>query len=347
MIGASFIFFLILHSAVVSPVPCSGLSGLRGKQIHLPRVDQKVDQQIQDAEDETGLEEEDKEENGSKAEEEDDTDDEEDEEEEGDDEKHEEEDEEEDEEGYGEDKLDELEKIRRAGGKADLDGDERLSGDEMMLFAEGLLDKHRRAVTKDTMSQRDTNKDGKISRKEARAGGVSAASVPKEKAQEYMTQLFDAADTDKDNFLNREEFHGYLHPEARFDVLEVVVRTRFQHADSHPKDGQVDLEEFMAESKLGDEGGDFSAADATADFKVHDTDKSGGLDAFEYREYLHGVLLLRSHVETALKAGDEDKDGHIHLEEELPNRIKHMLDTEFVEDYFLHADHHDHHQSEL
>lgn len=328
-VASSLLLSLMLF--LIQAAPCSGMSGLRGAGFLRKTVEREaVTQDSDDLHLQADVVEEEGDEQKGEANEEDD-----------------EEDEEEDRDGEDdhdeEDDVDHLERIRRAGGMADTDGDELLSAEEMLRFAERRLDQHRRAVTEEIWVKRHQDEDGKISREDAEAVGLMMPNVPQAERPNYLDRIFKAADADRDGQLNKDEFHAYLHPEASTAVLEVVAEMRFQTADSKPKDGLVTLEEFLAESREGDAGEDFSPEDATADFKVYDSNASGALDLAEFREHLGGHILLKNHVQNAIKAGDKDQDGHIHLEEELPKRARKMLDTEFVEDFFLssHPHHHE------
>lgn len=226
---------------------------------------------------------------------------------------------------------DKLRLIRSSGAKADADKDGRLSAEEMLRFAETVREEARRLHTDEILKGIDADQDGSISMKEAQ--------VDKHEDRMGVGRLrFDAADGDKDGALSREELVGYLHPELQAETLEIEIKSRLQSMDAD-KDAHVSLDEFLTEVRRADEG-DFSEEDAKADFEAHDADKDGKLNSEELAGFVRGDVLLWAQIEQAMAAGDEDSDGYVHLHKELPRRMDKILDSEFVEDYFMRPAHH-------
>lgn len=256
------------------------------------------------------------------------------------DEDHREEDHEDDE---GEDQgehHEELGQIKKAGSMADANGDARLSIDEMMRFAEAIRHRQRKGQTAESFDLKDTDKNGFLSVEELGvnqgikgAPGHRDSGSPNALLADYVEKKFAAADLDGDQKLNREEYHAYLHPETHDRVLQVEATFQFKVMDKNV-DGFVTLEEYVDESRLGDDA-DFSYEDTRLDFETHDHDSDSRLDTTEFTDLVKGHVLIRSHVEKAIKAMDDDGDGHIHMHDELPNHMKEVLDNEFVEDYLL------------
>lgn len=244
---------------------------------------------------------------------------------------------------HAEDTGKKLQRIQKAGVKADSDGNGMLSAEEMLLFAEGVLERQRQAHTKKILTGIDQNADGKVTTHEAEAG-LRMREEPQGLGVQTGQLRFQAADANADGTLDSEEFHSYLHPELRKETLDVESTSRLRIMDIN-KDGLVNVNEFVADARHGDEG-DFSEEDARADFHAHDADNNGILDEAEFTGFVRGDVLLWAQVQHTVAAGDHDADGHIHLQDELPHRIMQILDSEFVEDYLLQG-HGGYHHEEL
>lgn len=235
-------------------------------------------------------------------------------------------------------------RVALAGRKADVDGDQRLSAQELRSFANAAQTRQRSAVASEVLQRKDLDKDGRISFAEAvnqiaEAEGANAAGGSSQ-MHTYALAKFSAADADRDGNLVLEELVQFLHPDLAPELLEVETNFQIGWMDKNGN-GVVDLAEFAPESGgRAQEDADFSYEDAVADFHMHDKDKSGGLDKWEVQDLLKGHVLMDHHIEKAIQSADDDNDGYIHVHRELPVHLEEFLDNEYVEDYFIQP-HHD------
>merc|ERR1719401_2953684 len=95
----------------------------------------------------------------------------------------------------------------------------------------------------------------------------------------------------------------------------------------------IDFQEF-AEDGIAHAGSDFSEEAASEDFRLHDADHDGLLNRAELGRLLAGHELLEDSIRKALEAGDANGDDYIHMDE-LQGRLQHLLESEFIEDFFL------------
>lgn len=228
-------------------------------------------------------------------------------------------------------------RLLRVGRLMDVDGDARLSAEEMRLFAQGLRERQRWNQTSEAFLRLDANKNGGVEITELglqRAGADDDEGAVAASLREHHERRFRAADRDGDRRLSLAELHAFAHPEVDDRTFAVVRAHQLALFDTDGS-GSVDLEEFRRETAKRNED-DFDEGAALEDFQLHDADVNGRLDAGELGDLLLGHNLLESHIQKTLEAADGDSDGHLHLEEELLGSLQSLLESEFVEDYFLH-----------
>lgn len=228
------------------------------------------------------------------------------------------------------DDLSRLRQIRRVGWLMDANNDTRLSREEMLAFARGLKDRLRREQTRSVLRLVDLDSDGQVSLEEVQAAGTSSSA----EALAHQQRRFVAADADGNGQLDSDEFHSFVHPETNENVFLVERDRHFRRFDTDGS-GSLDFAEFLRGSLSGSDGPRGDAA-AREDFALHDGDSDGLLTPAEFGRLLAGHDLLEHGARKAIEAGDVDGDGHIHLEAELPERLQRLLESEFVEDVFLH-----------
>jgi len=219
--------------------------------------------------------------------------------------------------------------LRRVARIVDTDNDARISEEELRSFAHGLKERQRRDHTLTAMRLVDADGSGDVDLAELQAVQRNASS----ELLAQQAQRFSAADSDENSRLDFAEFHAFVHPELDDRVLAVEVARQLSAFDADG-DGLVDFREFEREGAAHSK--DFSQEAALEDFELHDSDADGRLSAHEFGRLLSGHDLLQDSIRKALEAGDGDGDGHIHVDDELPGRLQHLLESEFIEDYFFH-----------
>merc|ERR1719453_1528396 len=149
-----------------------------------------------------------------------------------------------------------------------------------------------------------------------------------------------AADVDGDGLLDKEQMHAFLHPELGGKVLQVEVAYQLGRWDADA-DSALGFSEFASMCRA--QGDDFDPDGGLADFKLHDANADGKLDAEEFGHLLQGHHQLLDNIGKVLGSVDSDGDGHIHMTDEVPHQVGNLLDSEFVEDFFFHrhAQHHE------
>lgn len=220
-------------------------------------------------------------------------------------------------------------RLQRVGRLVDTDNDARISQEELQNFAQRLKDRQRHEQTLAALRVVDADGSNCVDLAELQAVKRDASPA----LLEQQARRFAAADSDQDGRLDFAEFHAFVHPELNDKVLAAEVERQMLIFDTN-EDGQIDFEEFEREGESN--GKDFSKEAALEDFRLHDSNADGRLSPHEFGRLLAGHDLLQESIRKAVEAGDGDGDGHIHVDNELPARLHHLLESEFIEDYFFH-----------
>uniref|UniRef100_A0A7S1LEC1 EF-hand domain-containing protein n=1 Tax=Alexandrium catenella TaxID=2925 RepID=A0A7S1LEC1_ALECA len=220
-------------------------------------------------------------------------------------------------------------RLQRVGRLVDTDNDARISQEELQNFAQRLKDRQRHEQTLAAWRTVDFDKSYSVDLAELQAVHRNAS----EELLDQQARRFQAADADRSGRLEFAEFHAFVHPELDDSVLAAEVERQMLTFDVNG-DGNIDFEEFVREGET--HGKDFSQEAASEDFKLHDGNGDGHLSPHEFGRLLAGHDLLQESIRRAMEAGDSDGDGHIHVDDELPSRLHHLLESEFIEDYFFH-----------
>jgi len=226
--------------------------------------------------------------------------------------------------GEGEDDLARIQRVARL---ADTNEDSHLSVEEMKAFAAKLRERQRVQQTESSLKAVDVDQSGDITLEELRSD-LSEELFTHQKAR------YNAADKNGDGRLQWEEFHAFVHPELDDAVLNAETDYQLRIFDFN-KDGLVDFEEFKREGQQHDEQ-DFSEEAALEDFTVHDTDGDHVLSHEEFAQLLRGHEILHDNIQKAFSVADENGDGHLHVDDEIPQKLHHLLGSEFIEDFFFH-----------
>jgi len=237
--------------------------------------------------------------------------------------------------------LDDVARLQHVARAMDTNNDTQLSIEEMQQFALAVKEKQRWTETSAAFNSVDTDGSGSVDLREMQALAFNSSWDQ----AVHQERRFHAADADADGQLSISEFHAFLHPETNERVFSVERDYQFAIFDADGS-GRVDFQEFCKASQShGDD--DFHEEAALEDFELHDADADRHLSFDEFGRLLKGHDLLTDSIMKAVEAGDSNGDGHIHVDIELPSRLQHLLQSEFVEDFFLHEHARSHRHDEL
>lgn len=227
--------------------------------------------------------------------------------------------------------LEDIATLQRVGRRIDANNDTLLSADELHQFAQAVRSRQWWDQTSIVHEAIDKDGDGVVSLEDLRASEIEVYRAHPER----QAQRFSAADGDGDGLLDRSEMHAFLHPELGGKVLEVEVAFQLARLDKNG-DGALDFGEFKRIAGEQSERAKEDLEDELEDFKLHDVDADGQLSANELLDLLKGHGQLTHQIGKVLNSVDRDGDGHIHVDSEVPHSLEHLLDSEFVEDFFFH-----------
>jgi len=217
-------------------------------------------------------------------------------------------------------------------GKIDNDSNGKLSIDEVLGF---FHETRKGAAAQDgkmMMDEMDEDKDGKLSLEEVTkdhdAGDEHEGHDPKDvavrEAQERRSrEKFEAADINKDGFLDDLELAAYFNPELHDHVLEVVAKHTMDEKDLD-KDGFLSHDEFWSkvqavESDSELEEGEPSVPPTDDDdekvFKKTDKNGDGKIDLEELVYWEAGHVHTAEAMESFMALADTDSDQHVSIDE--------------------------------
>uniref|UniRef100_H2ZBI9 EF-hand domain-containing protein n=1 Tax=Ciona savignyi TaxID=51511 RepID=H2ZBI9_CIOSA len=182
----------------------------------------------------------------------------------------------------------------------------------------------------------DENEDGKITRKEYSSflygedfdieseqfQGLSPDWKNFLKTYNKDTAMFTAADRDNDGSLVLDEYINFKHPQFSPATREVLLADKLSSADLN-KDGGIDLDEFLTDSKEHDTHKD-------PDWKIVETDKftedldqnkDGVLKGEEIVQWVasDNTHEARDEADHLIEESDQDGDGKLSVDEILNN----------------------------
>jgi len=166
----------------------------------------------------------------------------------------------------------------------------------------------------------DTDKDGKLSKEEIING--TFGEVPSGELREEIIdeeKKFHAVDSNKDGFLEKDELHGFFHPEIHEGVLEVLAAATMKEKDTN-HDGQLTPHEFYHATPMPQETDDDPSswsphAEELAQFKVLDVDASGTIDLKELKPWESGSFHLEETMGILFTLADKDSDSMLTTDE--------------------------------
>lgn len=156
------------------------------------------------------------------------------------------------------------------------------------------------------------------------------------------TELFQAADSNGDGFVDRSEISGLAAPATNEKVLNVTTKQSMEDADSDGN-GKLSLVEFESSySRLADpqfertfqsedaNDDDYSSAEPGKLFSKLDRNADGSIDLNELRALESGRIEVEKRVDSFMSSIDVDGNNHINSAE-LTNGRHAVLDGDLKE----------------
>jgi len=236
--------------------------------------------------------------------------------------------------------------------KMDIDGDGKVSVKEVIEFHEMTV--HDMAVNGTRHHEEvvhDTNKDGKVSLEEimkfmnfmeSQDGSDTsrlsddAKKVREEKkkrGEQNAKEKFEAADTNKDGQLDKNELLYFDFPQRRPDVLKALVKARVKRKDQDG-DSKLDSKEYFADEDMKGYGNEEEIKKA---FSKMDVDGDGKLSEEELYQHEIFVPKCAKIFEALLADADTDKDSLLSLDEfhkHMPLIAEHEA-ADYIKDWML------------
>ncbi|KAI4498191.1 hypothetical protein M0802_006677 [Mischocyttarus mexicanus] len=172
--------------------------------------------------------------------------------------------------------------------------------------------------SQDRMEDTDSDEDGKVSWDEILQdiyGSDPQDLAYDEQLISYDKETFDAADLNKDGYLNSEEFKAYTHPEETPRMFPLLLKQVLDEKDTD-KDGYISFQEFLGE-KAKSEGKEWLLTKKDKFDHEYDKNRNGKLESDE-------ILLWRvpsnediadDEVNHLFAASDDDHDNRLSFEE--------------------------------
>jgi len=232
---------------------------------------------------------------------------------------------------YPEDEADDLdqdieeeslsaEQLRSLHAKLDGNGDGKLSLHEVLQYAEVMGKAIANKDIGSIMEEIDTSKDGRLTLEEHLTdvhnqadGGDEEEMKELDHRKKVETAKFAAADTNGDEFLDKDELAGLFYPETHEAVLSVTSAETMRQKDLNG-DGKLTPKEFWeAEDADGDDGE--LSDEEIMDFQKLDLNGDGSLDQDELRMWDSGKFHTEEAMKKLFEIADKDHDLHVTADE--------------------------------
>uniref|UniRef100_A0A0G4FI08 EF-hand domain-containing protein n=1 Tax=Chromera velia CCMP2878 TaxID=1169474 RepID=A0A0G4FI08_9ALVE len=212
----------------------------------------------------------------------------------------------------------------------DRDKDGIATTDEILAFIEWTHDTMKEKQKLQDFETIDTSGDGKIDKEEmieSYFGDDGADESERERARPSLVKRFDAADRNKDGFLDAEEMMVLMHPQKHDDMMRIEIDEIMESKDTD-KDGKISKDEFL-------EGVDEEERQEIEDeFDQLDTDGSGFIEVEEVKtvimESMKGPEEKREDMEAEIEKWVEMNGGGI-LKDDFPRRASVLVATSITD----------------
>ncbi|KAL0106272.1 hypothetical protein PUN28_016176 [Cardiocondyla obscurior] len=219
------------------------------------------------------------------------------------------------------DKLPIEESKRRLGillTKMDLNNDQYIERNELKAWILRSFSMLSAEESKDRLDDADTNEDGKVTWDEVLLdtyGNDPEDLALDEKLLEDDKQTFDAADLNKDGYLDAEEFKAYTHPEETPRMFPLLLKQALADKDING-DGHIDFQEFIGDRAKSKDKDWLLAEKEKFDYE-HDKNGDGRLDSDEILSWLvpSNEDIANDEVDHLFAGSDDDHDNRLSFDE--------------------------------
>lgn len=141
--------------------------------------------------------------------------------------------------------------------------------------------------SQERLEDADTDNDGRVSWDEILQDTYS--SDPEDLTLEALLiqsdkEMFDAADLNKDSYLDAEEFRAYTHPEETPRMFPLLLKQALEDKDTD-KDGYINFQEFVNDRAKSKDKEWLLVEKEKFDYE-HDKNRDGRLDSSEILSWL-------------------------------------------------------------
>jgi len=200
----------------------------------------------------------------------------------------------------------------------DSNTDGKVSLSEMMAYSAAMRKEIAAKDISAVLDEMDLDKDGRLSVDELiqdmQQWGEETEEDKNEKTWriEAEKEKFNAADSDRDGYLDSEELPGLFYPETHDGVLALTTMLALKLKDKD-QDGKLSLNEFWEEDPIND---DFKITEEEkADFVKLDKNRDGFLDLEELKHWESGNFHTEEAMKQLFELADKDNDMHVTADE--------------------------------
>lgn len=207
-------------------------------------------------------------------------------------------------------------------GKMDLNKDDMIDRNELRAWILRSFKMLTEEESADRFDDADEDNDGKVTWEEYKEDTYGSDEELDGDIDVMLKQdkvMFQAADTNKDGTLDREEFVAFSHPEESPEMLPHILRNTLDEKDAN-KDGFIDFQEF-----IGDKGKnhdkEWLITEKDKFDNDFDKDKDGRLNPNEILSWVvpSNDEIAQEEVHHLFAAADDDHDNVLSFEEVLDN----------------------------
>ncbi|XP_014287225.1 reticulocalbin-2 [Halyomorpha halys] len=209
-------------------------------------------------------------------------------------------------------------------GKMDLNKDEHIDRNELRAWILRSFKMLTEEESADRFEDADENSDGKVTWEEYKEDTYgSDDDLEGEGDMDTMLKqdkvMFEAADVNKDGFLDKKEFISFSHPEEAPEMLPHILRNTLDEKDSN-HDGVIDFQEFIGD-KGRDHDKEWLISEKDKFDNDYDKDKDGKLNPNEILSWVvpSNDEIAQEEVMHLFASADEDHDNLLSFDEVIEN----------------------------
>ncbi|XP_060847895.1 reticulocalbin-2-like [Rhopalosiphum padi] len=193
---------------------------------------------------------------------------------------------------------------------------------EKKELLEKLLDSYRKLSAEESDAEfltSDLDEDGYVTWNEYVGDTYGSSEHFDDEMTEDEKQLFLAADADKDNHLNKEEFRYFYTPED-YPHMQAIVLLGVMNRFDTDKDGKITFDEFIGDRRT-EHTEEWLQEEKTKFIEELDANKDGVLDEDEVHSWAspNNNMIAESEAENLILKADKNQDGVLSFDEILDN----------------------------